>query len=329
MRLKEGQDMDIPSRFVAVATAQRFSDGDALQGFLAARLGQDFPGWFNAKVARRDHWAERAIPPAGAAGFAALWAAFLPLRPASLLEVLAYTSIFINETGGLFQPIAEKMGAKGHPGLAYLFDAIPGLKRPYNAGPGNLTAGQLFRDPDFNKAHGTKALGAKLANTRDPVWDGTAYPQGSVPTDNDPALAGYVMEADFCKFRGRGLIQTTWRAGYRPLVGFIQGYAGAQPVVAEYRKRWAGLSADAACTISSNADWDRLFQQSDFLVPLQALLLHAKAAGYLPLCTEAAVVNGAGPGSVFNMGKRISGGEDYAMLFKARLAQLASTMGPP
>lgn len=321
--------MDIPTGFIAAAAARRFQDGAALQQFLAARLGQDFPAWFNAKVARRQNWAGRSIPAAGGPGFAALWAAFLPLRPASLLEVLAYTSICINETGGTFQPITEKMGSKGHPGLAYLFDAIPGLKRPYNAAPGNITAGKLFRDPAFNKAHGAKPLGAKLANTRDPVWDGTAYPQGSVPTADDPSLTGYVMEADFCKFRGRGLIQTTWRAGYRPLVEFIQAHAGPQKVVAEYRARWAGLSPDAACTLSSNADWDRLFQQSDFLVPLQALLLHAKAGGYLPLGSDPAAVNGSGPGSVFNMGKRISGGDDYATLFKARVAQLAVAMGTP
>ncbi|MCO6416678.1 hypothetical protein JYK14_10970 [Siccirubricoccus sp. KC 17139] len=317
--------MDIPPAFVAAAKPHRFASGPALLGFFQALLGQDFTAWFEAKLARQEEWQARDIPAGAAAGFAAAWTAVLAQRPCSLMEVLAFTAIMINETGGSFQPLTEKMGRQGHPGLAYLFDAIPGVKRAYNQAP-NLTAGQLFRDAAFNAAHGGKALGTRLAGSQDPAWDGIVYPQASIPTQPDPAVTGYVMEADFCKFRGRGLIQTTWRSGYRPLVGFVQAYAGPQKLVAEYRNRWAGLAPEAVLTASSTADWDRLFQQSDLVIPCAALLAHARAGGYLPLAGEATVLNGTGPGSVFNMGKRISGGDGYATLFKARLARLAMAL---
>ncbi|WP_149537011.1 hypothetical protein [Siccirubricoccus phaeus] len=316
--------MDIPAAF-ATAAARRFTSGPEFQAFLQQVLGQEFTAWFSAKLARREEWQKLDMAPGAAAGFAAAWTALLAQRPASLMEVLALTAIMINETGGSFRPITEKMGRTGHPGLAYLFDAIPGVKRSYNQPP-NITAGRLFRDPAFNAAHGKKPLGAALAGSKDRVWDGTAYPQGSTPFQPDPAVTGYVMEADFCKFRGRGLIQTTWREAYRPLVSFIQAYAGPQALVAEYRERWAGQAPEAVLTASSNADWDRLFQQSELVIPCAAMLAHAKAGGYLPLAAEAAVLNGTGKGSVLNLGKRISGGEAYARLFKARVGRMAVAM---
>ncbi|MFC7541602.1 hypothetical protein ACFQU2_22035 [Siccirubricoccus deserti] len=325
--------MDIPAGFIDAAKDLRFSRGAALQDFFRQRLGQDFPSWFNARVAGREEWKAKRIPPKGAAGFALAWDAFLALRPASLLEVLGYTAIFINETGGSFQPGSERFGHREHPGIAYLFDAFRitdasghGFdKASYNTGPLGLSAGRLFRDPAFNRAHGGKPLGAKLAGTTDPVWDSVAYPQDRFPTTADPAVTGYVLEADFFN-RGRGLIQTTWRAGYRPLVEFIQTYAGTQPVVAEYRARWAGLSPDAACTASSTLDWDRLFQASGMVVPCAALLAHAKTGGYLPLASDAATLNGSGTGSLLRMGRRISGSTSYGALLRARVARMVLAM---
>jgi hypothetical protein len=333
-RTQEEQPMDIPAAFIDAAKDLRFSQGAALQAFFRQRLGQDFPAWFNARAAGRDEWQAKQIPPKGAAAFATIWDAFLAQRPATLLEVLGYTAVFINETGGTFQPKSEGFGHKEHPGIAYLFDAFRITdasghsfdKASYNTGALNLSSGRLFRDPDFNRAHGGKPLGAQLAGTSDPVWDGVAYPQDRFPTTADPAVNGYVLEADFFKFRGRGLIQTTWRAGYRPLVGFIQSYAGAQPVVAEYRARWAGLTPDAACTASSTLDWDRLFQASELAVPCAALLAHAKGSGYLPLASDAAALNGDGTGSLVRMGRRISGSTSYGELLRARVARIALAM---
>jgi hypothetical protein len=333
-KAQEDPAMDIPAAFIDAAKDLRFSQGAALQAFFRQRLGQDFPAWFNAKIAGRDEWKARQITPRGAPAFAMAWDAFLAQRPASVLEVLGYTSVFINETGGTFQPNAERFGHREHPGIAYLFDAFRVTdasghsfdKASYNTDALSLSAGRLFRDPAFNRAHGRKPLGTQLANTQDPVWDGAAYPQEAFPTAADPAVTGYVLEADFFKFRGRGLIQTTWRAGYRPLVGFIQSYAGEQKVVAEYRARWAGLTPDAACTLSSTADWDRLFQASDLVVPCAALLAHAKGGGYLPLAGDAAALNGDGTGSMVRMGRRISGSTSYGEMLRARVARMALAM---
>jgi hypothetical protein len=326
--------VEIAADFFSNRGATSFADGKALGSFFRDTIGTDFPPWFSAKVANRAEWKDRAIKSEGLTRFQPAWDSFLAQRPASLLEVLAYTCIFINETGGTFIPKSEAFGRSGHPGIAYLFDGFDITdssghsfhKASYNTGAGGRTAGSLFSDPLFNQAHGAKALGKTLAGTTDPVWNGEAYPQGAFPTSGKPEETGYILEADFFKFRGRGLIQTTWREGYRKLVPFIQAYAGSQPTVLKYKALWAGKDPDEVCTISSNEDWDALFQNSDLAVPCASLLIHAKGGGYLPLSTDPAIANGEGKGSVVRMGLRISGSGDYGRLLRARMARIVEAL---
>ena len=327
--------MDIPLAFFDGPAGTEFASGKTLAEFLRRRLGQDFPGWFNANIANHDEWRNREIPPGGTRHFALLWESFLAQRPSSLLEVLAYTCVFINETGGSFLPRSEGFGNANRPGISYLFDNFSITdssghsfqKASYNTGRANRTAGSLFRDPVFNAAHKGKALSEKLSGTADPVWDGEDFPDEVFPTAGKPEQTGYILEADFFKFRGRGLIQTTWRANYAKLVEFVQGYTGKQPMLLRFQSAWADRAVDEICTSSSNEDWDTLFQQSDLAMPCAAVLLHANSGKYLPLALDAATANGLGAGSVAKMGQRISGSLDYGRLLRARIARIVEAMG--
>lgn len=153
--------MDIPQSFVGGDAAREFSSGAALRAFFQSRLGRDFPSWFNDEVANQNEWRNRAIPPGGVGRFPSVWEAFLAQRPCTLLEVLAYTSVIINETGGTFLPKSEGFGSGLRPGVSYLFDNFTITdsaghsfqKASYNTGRANRTAGSLFRDPAFNAAH--------------------------------------------------------------------------------------------------------------------------------------------------------------------------------
>lgn len=261
------------------------------------------------------------------------------------LDFAAFTAISINETGGNLWAHPERGGggredSRGrHRGLAYFFDRIemrPGrFKASYNQLRGGRTAGSLFNDADFIDAHGTLPGAARLANHGSDfgnAWNGSYYPISEFSSDEDPAVNGFIMQADFNKFRGRGVIQTTGRASYKRAVDFIKGYRGGNTVLADYARRWATYTTDVACTRSRTEDWDRIFEQSEMLA--KGLSLHAGTRDdYRRMSTTAATLahvpaesagNARGTtGSIYAMGRRISGSRAYgAGVYRQRVLAL-------
>jgi hypothetical protein len=237
-------------------------------------------------------------------------------------------SILINEVGAKLAPVSELVGTKGHPGIAYAFDSIPNIKASYNDGGSNWTAYRCFNDPDFIAAHSAKALGGKLQKTTDARWSGHEYPQSDYPTSVDPSVSGFILEADFYKFRGRGLIQTTWRGAYLNLIRFIQGYTGTQAEITARRTAWAGMDPNKAANVSSNADWDALFMNTNLEIACVAIAQHSSGAGdYLALSGDMNVLNGKDKGSIWRMGRSISGSGTYADLFRQRVLAICNLLG--
>jgi hypothetical protein len=162
--------------------------------------------------------------------------------------------------------------------------------------------------------------------TTDARWSGETWPSG-FETNPAAAKSGFIIEADFMKFRGRGFIQTTGRANYLPLIAFVQARADGNPIIDSFKKTWGGKTPDQAAFESTNDDWDRLFQQTDLIVAAEAVRVHnEKSNNYLALSDDPAVLNGTGRGSVYYMGLRVSGGKSYAALFKRRVASVLSAI---
>ena len=297
-----------------------------------------FCDWFTKTQAGKDAWAGLTIAPNAATAFAGVWnkvpvilAAANPTVSPSInfAQFVALTSIMINETGGLFLPVTEKVGRKGFPGLAYAFSSIPKVKVSYNKNAGHLnrTAFDLLNDAVFVDMHIEPHLDElsdamrNLANTTDPVWAGDVYPADTYPTSTAASDSFFLRELDFFKFRGRGIIQTTWRTNYKHIIEeVILPYKGDNAVLTDYATRWADTDPEDIATISTNDDWDALFQNTDFIIPLAAVRIHNASSGnYLALKTDTEANLRA---SLFKMGKSISGGNDYANLFTSRVMQI-------
>lgn len=329
--------MTVPSPIVHAAAAARFQSGTDIEDFFRTRVNAHFIDWFNAICSNKQAWASKAV---GAtedvkSRFRQIWdniPAMFDSDSINLLQFLALMSILINEVGQRLLPVTELCGNAACPGLAYPFDKIAGLKRSYNLGPGNKLAGQLFfDDPHFWEAH-SQLPGASLVRSRPnakELWNGMAYPQQLFPTSLDPGLTGFIQQADFFKFRGRGFIQVTWRANYRLIVAFVQGYSGTNSAILSYKSAWQTLDPDVVCTISTNNDWDVLFGQTDLIIASRAIGLHNKVSGnYLQLSADPDMLAAQtlAPGSFYNMGHRIGGGDSYAATFSQRVAQVLNAL---
>jgi hypothetical protein len=313
--------------------------GADVTNFFTKKTNQEFIDWFNENCANKGFWKDPkrgdfrlGTTPEVRQRFSKIWDQFQIMFDAgeiNLAQFICLQSIFINEMGASLKPVTEKVGRAGHPGLAYAFDAISGVKISYNQSP-SKTAFELFNDPLFIKTHGQLAQADKLKQTTDLRWKSTVYPQDAFPTSTDPAESGFIREADFFKFRGRGFVQTTWRSNYILLIQYIQRYTGANAKILSYKLKWTGLKPDDVATVSTNDDWDDLFQNTNMIIPCAGVAAHNKASGkYLSLSSDLNAILGQGPGSIFRMGRKISGSANYATTFQGRVIQIMMALNKP
>ncbi|HEV2817121.1 MAG TPA: S8 family serine peptidase [Allosphingosinicella sp.] len=332
-----------------------FANSRELEAYFAAAGG--FADWFNRELSghrpfvRSGRGGALRVPTSDAARrrFAGFWdrpdlAYALPRI--SLLEFASLMAIVLNETDGDFAPVIESSGRGGggrtdargrHPGLAYFFDRIelrPGhWKASYNHLSGGRQAGDLFNDDVFIAAHGTLGGAARLARHGGDfggAWNGNFYPQDQFSTDERDPETAFIREADFYKFRGRGIIQTTGRESYLRLVRHVRAYRGTDPVLSALARRWAPFTDQNACTASTNAEWAQLFALPEVLA--LAFSFHSGGPrGYRMMSRQADILNGVtgAPGSIYQMGRRISGSPAYGRgLYRDRVLAMLRAMLP-
>jgi hypothetical protein len=315
---------------------------------IAAHFAGDggFIAWYNRTLSSHPAFSRRGKIPATdivKRRFDAFWdqiPSVFGTAEITMVEFCALMSIGIQENSGDLWANPEKVGNAGHPGLAYAFDRIPNLKQSYNHANGNWTALKLFGDASYLSAHRTlPGADRVLQNGVSQAWAGESWP-GGFPTAADASVNGFVMEADFFKFRGRGIIQTTGRADYNPLIEFIlnDAEARANPALAALASAWrqAGQGAsdpvNVMANVSTNRQWDAAFAEA--LVLAAGIRIDSTSKGhYLDLSHQRAVLNAgvSTKGSLFFLARKINGGsypDQVVPMMRAMIQAVAQVATP-
>ena len=217
----------ITGTMVATVAGQSFMSWDDIDRFFRSRTGKGYAAWFNGTLSGVGPWDGVKVidTPENERLAGQFWdrcRTVFGVGGASAVQFACLSSIFANETRGGYSPGPEIVGMKGHPGMAYAFNKIPQLKLSYNTLPGNRTAFECFNDSDFIDAHGRHDVGGRYRRTTDTRWAGEVWPSGAPygHTTDDGGI--FIGQADFMKFRGRGMIQTTGRQNYMALIAYIK-----------------------------------------------------------------------------------------------------------
>jgi hypothetical protein len=305
-----------------------FNNISDIDNFFKQLYGDDFCSWFNSNIAGKQYWAGKRIT--SKSNWKKFWTNINTIygrTPINIVEFICLNSVIINETGGAFSPISEYVGKSGHPGIAYAFDDIDGTKKSYNTLGGNKSAGDLFTDEAYKKAHGNKPFSDILKDSTDTRWQGEKFPlgfSGNSSNETNPSKDNtFIAEADFFKFRGRGYIQTTGRANYLPLIAYVLNYTGKDSTIKKISKKWKAISADknVIANSSTNDDWDSLFNDSDFILPCYAVYKHNTSSGsYLTINTSGS--NDVIQKGIRRVGYKVGGSKKYESDFYARVVQI-------
>ncbi|CAG7580904.1 MAG: putative hydrolase [uncultured marine phage] len=310
-----------------------FSNANEINDFFKQFDSGGFIPWFNS---HRQNFIKKGRP-LNAIKDERNWQKFWNLIPVTygknsinLAEFLTVNNIVCIETGSAFVPKTERVGTSGHPGIAYAFDKVKGIKGSYNTLSGNISAFELFNNDDYINAHGNKTLSKLLKNTTDTRWDGEAFPvgfsgNGSKEVAKDGKTNGFIVEADFMKFRGRGFIQSTGRSKYDKLVTYVKNYKGENKILNKYKSKWSGKTNRKVLTQSSNRDWDKLFQDTDLVLASFAVnQFHESRSDlyYINISSDRSIND-----DTFNAGWRTNGsrsyGQDVQNIVNTQLSDLA------
>jgi hypothetical protein len=320
--------------------ATMFSNANDIDVLFKSFGFDGFVSWFNSNIQNTSPWKHDYLKHTTSYNIDKQnWKIFwsnIPLlfqkNSINLIEFLCLNSIVINETGGSFLSKIESVNSatnKTAPGIAYEFNGDFG-KASYNTIAGNLTAYQCFHDTNYIQAHGTKGLSNILKNTTNTAWSGTSFPIGfsglnaADEVSGNGKANGFLIEADFFKFRGRGYIQLTSRANYKEMVKFILSYSGNDSSVINVKNGWKkyGSNLDIILTCSQNSDWDNLFLNKNYSLALWSVGNYLSKHYRKPFPINADATPASLKSSIVNFGASISGGGvngAYPQLFYERV----------
>ncbi len=299
---------------------------------------ESFPSFFRSTQANKGYWdagahfggkkrSGRTIPTTADETFKQVWAKLNPVinngEPANIWQFLVITSIMINETGGTFVPVSEKGDLK------YMYGINGGLKRSYNSYKANKSVYELLNTELFIETHKHTPFDEYVIQSgkSNDEWKSETYPN-EAPIK--PSEGGIMAEADFYKFRGRGLIQTTFRDNYIPLIEAIINYRGENSIINEQKNKWAiryNNDVQKIATASTNSNWDDLFMKTEMeFAALGVKTFFDKRTGCIDLKNGDHLIKNKTAGSLYYVGLQVGGSDNYGQVLRARVLQIYEAM---
>lgn len=317
----------------------RFSDASDINFFFKKTTGYEFCQWFREKIGNSGFFGSmpydptytgkkgrtpKNIPKGQEPNFIKVFDN-IPLlfngsqyskTKINLFQFFALTSIIINEHAGKFT-VGTELGN------------LPYLYRYNSKANGNQgIAYNLLHNPVFLAAHGHKGnVPAKPYSNKWKLKGKSNYP---LAHPKSVSSGGIIAEMDFCKFRGRGLTQITFRGTYKWLINHIinSGYSSSNLLVKGFKSKYKEKGLDEIATRSSNKEWDDLFLKTDYEIACLATYIFQKnKRNFLDLGLGKTLLKkestkSSGTGSLFYVGYRQGGTRHYGRVVKKRVMQL-------
>lgn len=339
----QAEQISLLNDFAGKYSSKTFKNSTEINDFFKRKTGHDFCEWFRQNVGSRGFFGK--IPHnskyTGPRGRSAIniqkgqesnfrkvfdnipllySGDALSSKRVNLLEIFALTCIIINEHSGNFTVGTEKGD------LPYLFKYNPKDRSSQRS------AYNLLHNRMFMGAHRHK--GRVPPRPFDKKWQlrGSKNYPSSAPTDVNKG--GLISEMDFCKFRGRGLTQITFRRSYRGLISHIMhsSYRSSSPIINNFKKKYAGKSSNTIAVLSSNKEWDDLVLKTNYEIACVAIYVFQKSRNeFLDIDFNTTQLikehrNSSGAGSLFYVGYRQGGTRHYGRVVKKRVMQMMDAL---
>jgi len=258
----------------------------------------------------------------------------------NLNQFMAITALIINETTHI-TGIPEAAG-----NLSYYFEDRP-QHGSYNTNTFNTPAHTLFRDEHFLAAHGRlNPTEPRIRNL--PAWSGSSWPAG-VSNAINYSTNGFIMQADFYKFRGRGLNQTTGRGNYKMVILAVSQYSGdngtlvsfrnivrdicgARPIPSSFEPAtWRGSLIEEVATKVSDDQLNTLFSPDDQLAQLFTMISYFRGKAIIrgnafSLSIPQGGLNSPQVQRALRDLATVQGGADYVPKFTNRVSEFRSKL---